>query len=314
MITSDALAAQAYSQYRDNDPLPNVESALLHSEHIQNYCNTCGMVFPFLRDNLKVASYGVALEGLCIWWDESGNKQQRVLTNQSGKLLGLENIPHVKELVVPKNTIMFMTLEPVIRLPLYIAARFNLKIQQVYRGFLAGTGPLVDPGFASKLTFPLHNLTNEEYTIQADGKSFVWIEFTKISRGNLKELPKSVVDNLQRIQSRDLSTLLYEANNGRPIQSSIPRGFKDAADAAKRAQNIAVVTLLAIIAIVVGLYNAITGLTANNNNLSTAIISDTGDRFKTLANQEQAEQAEITDLKRTVVRLEAEVKAKSLSR
>jgi hypothetical protein len=48
---------------------------------------------------------------------------------------------------LPANSIRHMQIEPRIRLPDYIAIRFNLRIKHVHRGLLLGTGPLVDPSF-----------------------------------------------------------------------------------------------------------------------------------------------------------------------
>ena len=73
-----------------------------------------------------------------------------------------------------------MTLEPTLRLPNYIAARFNLTIREIYRGILVGTGPLVDPGFVGQIYLPLHNLTCNEYRL-IGGEPVAWMEFTKIS-------------------------------------------------------------------------------------------------------------------------------------
>ena len=62
---------------------------------------------------------------------------------------------------LPPNTISFIQIEPKIRLPDYIAIRFNLRITHVHRGLLLGTGPLIDPGFSGIPLIPLHDLTSE---------------------------------------------------------------------------------------------------------------------------------------------------------
>ena len=56
-------------------------------------------------------------------------------------------VSDINSYVFPENSITFVQIESKIRLPNYIALRFNLRIQHVHRGLLLGTGPLVDPGF-----------------------------------------------------------------------------------------------------------------------------------------------------------------------
>jgi deoxycytidine triphosphate deaminase len=82
--------------------------------------------------------------------------------------------------VLRRNSIAFVQVEPVFRIPDYIALRFNLKILHVHRGILLGTGPLVDPGFVGNLYIPLHNLTDSDYTFKG-GEGLIWMEFTKVS-------------------------------------------------------------------------------------------------------------------------------------
>src|SRR5271169_6355237 len=76
------------------------------------------------------------------------------------------------------NTISYIQIEPKIRLPDYIAIRFNLRITHVHRGLLLGTGPLIDPGFSGDILIPLHNLTSGSYRIRGN-EGLIWIEFTK---------------------------------------------------------------------------------------------------------------------------------------
>jgi hypothetical protein len=129
-------------------------------------------------------------------------------------------------------------------LPEYIALRFNLAIREVYRGLLLGTGPLVDPGFTGRLSFPLHNLTNETYCFRA-GEEVVWIEFTKLStwKGWASSTEEKARNgNFYNFQEekrsrKDIDDYLYRANAGRPVRSSIPIEIKSASDRAKDASD-----------------------------------------------------------------------------
>jgi len=164
---SDGEAALRFEEYRSKDPFPDIPPALLNSADIYDYVAKTGMIHKFYQEKLKPASYEVNLLGRCIYWDEDGKKHD-------------EDITEGKEFILRRNSIAFVTLEPMFRVPDYIALRFNLKITHVYRGILLGTGPLVDPGFSNRLSMPLHNLTTNDYTFRG-GEPLIWMEFTKLS-------------------------------------------------------------------------------------------------------------------------------------
>ena len=206
-----------------------------------DYVATTGMIFPFdvEPDNptqmLKPASCGIRLAGDVVYWD----------TETDGTPKKVERTLEIgEELLLKKNSIVYVTLAPTLRLPDYIAARFNLTIRDIYRGLLVGTGPLVDPGFTGRLSLPLHNLTFTDYPIRG-GEPLVWMEFTKISpnsRWDNNGGPKERVSGYVRFPERkhDRRTVhdyLNYASSG-PITSSIPplvEKAETAATAARRA-------------------------------------------------------------------------------
>jgi deoxycytidine triphosphate deaminase len=152
---------------RNEDPFPEIPPALLNSADIIDYVLATGMIAPFNPDKVKTASYEVGVLGPYVLLDEFGQLHEGVLAKD-------------EEFVLPRNSIVFMSAEPYFRLPDYIALRHNLKIKHVYKGLLVGTGPLIDPGFVGRLSLPLHNLTEHDYTI-VGGEGMIWVEFTKLS-------------------------------------------------------------------------------------------------------------------------------------
>jgi deoxycytidine triphosphate deaminase len=120
------------------DPLPKIAPSLLNSADIYEYVAKTGMIAPFYPWAVKPASYEASLLGPLIWWNEKNEPQYRELGE--GEVFTLQ-----------KNSIAFVSVEPTLRIPDYIALRFNLHITHVHRGLLLGTGPLVDPGFVGKL-------------------------------------------------------------------------------------------------------------------------------------------------------------------
>lgn len=229
---TEAEATRRYLTYKSVDPFPSIPPALLNSADISDYVSATGMICPFDDDSemLKSASYRVRILGECIYWDDTGAK--RTVDLKEGG-----------EFKLRPNSISFVTLEPVFRLPDYLAIRFNLDISHVYKGLLLGTGPLVDPGFVGRLFIPLHNLTANEYTLHAYD-SIIWMEFTKLSpiakwvqseavriqTGRFREFParklqrKTIADYLERAVGREGT-----------VRSSIPVAFQLVQESARLA-------------------------------------------------------------------------------
>ncbi|MEI6827749.1 MAG: hypothetical protein WCK54_19325 [Desulfuromonadales bacterium] len=221
------------------DPFPNIPPALLNSADIIDYVIKTGMLLPFQPENVKSSSYEIKLLGKCVLWEENGTKQ-------------VFDITEGKSFELKKNSIAFVTLEPFFRIPDYIALRFNLKIANVYRGLLLGTGPLVDPGFKGRLSIPLHNLTTNNYTFRG-GEGIIWMEFTKVSPNkrwfNMDE-PDRVGEYVKfRRKEMDVEDYLYKADPHRPIRSSIPDEINKAIDIANSAKSrVNIITLGGLVA------------------------------------------------------------------
>jgi hypothetical protein len=157
------------------------------------------------------------------WTDPDAESEEPVLV--TGDLTDRET------LTLERNSIVYLTLAPEFRLPDYIAARFNLKIRDIYRGLLVGTGPLVDPGFTGRLSIPIHNLTSNRYQI-VGGEPLVWMEFTKLSPNERWDprytspagapVTEYVPFPAEKLGRQDIHDYVRHANGGYPIRSSIP--------------------------------------------------------------------------------------------
>jgi deoxycytidine triphosphate deaminase len=239
-VDQDVIGKRA-EQFAAVDPYPAVPAALLSTSHLIDYVAATGMVDPFrvspeenYSKSLKPASHCVSLNGDFVYWTRSGGSYER----HEG------TVADGDELTLLPNTITYVTLEPYFRLPRYIAARFNLKIRDIYRGLLVGTGPLVDPGFIGRLSVPLHNLTSNTYTL-IGGEPLVWMEFTKVSGhdGWRKAAPAErpahfgfYVEMPPRKKEPTLLEYLRRAHPD-PIVSSIPAAVGNAQAAAESARD-----------------------------------------------------------------------------
>lgn len=228
----DKEAAERYDRYSRFDPFPDLPAALLNSSDIYTYIAIAGMVCPFVEDQLKSASYAIQIGDEAIYWDDRGRLVQKHL--RAGE-----------SFTVPANSIVYIKSKEKFRLPNYMAMRFNLKINNVHRGILLGTGPMVDPGFVGHLLIPLHNLTLNPYTFQ-ESETFVWVEFTKTSPhaswdfGSKRETAYLLPDKLKLFpdskKDRTIWEYLNEAHKG-PIRSSIPDAIASAQNAAQSARR-----------------------------------------------------------------------------
>ena len=142
------------------DPYPS-ERGLLSARRIRDYVAAIGMIDSFDPAQLRPAAHGLTLGPIC----QAGGKDI-VLTDKDPVL------------EIPSNGLVFVSMQERVRLPHYIAARFNLSIEMVYRGVLLGTGPQVDPGFHGVLSCPIHNLSNETIPIKL-GQHIATIDFVK---------------------------------------------------------------------------------------------------------------------------------------
>jgi deoxycytidine triphosphate deaminase len=222
-MSSPNEAKEKYEKYKDIDPFPDISTALLNSGDIEDYVNTTGMIDPFDKGKLKSASYEASIKGLCKYWDKEGNVKNTWLLQEHDRF------------ELEPNSIAFIEVEPTFRLPTYMALRFNLKIKNVYRGLLLGTGPLIDPGFEGKIFIPLHNLTSNTYSFKY-GEGLIWIEFTKTSKirtakeYNGEKIPRKGEYRKFRDDKKYASLRYYldKANEGGKIRSSIPYAIEEA--------------------------------------------------------------------------------------
>ena len=74
--------AQArYSTYRNIDPFPTIEAALLNTADIADYVRETGMICPFNPEKLRSASYEMNLGGEILFWDENDKENNFELLN-----------------------------------------------------------------------------------------------------------------------------------------------------------------------------------------------------------------------------------------
>ena len=214
------------------DPFPDIAPALLNSVDIARYVGRGCLLErqKFDSNRMKPASYEMRFLGeLYNWQAIDGRSRQcrRIVSN--GKCVTLH-----------KNSISYLWMEEQLLLPEYIAARFNLRIREVHKGILLGTGPLIDPGFGGQILVPLHNLTNNDYEL-IGGDGIIWVEFTKVSthpywlpNGADSNRPTDLIEF--PTQKRLADPRRYLSKAGVKVGKGVQSAFKGALD---KAQHVA---------------------------------------------------------------------------
>ena len=264
-MTTNDIAWSEHAYYK-KDPLPEIESGLLNSADIRRYVDKECLLEKdtFCSERMKPASYELRFLGDLYHWDEEDGRLQKRYSK----------IAEGDSVVLGKNSISYLWTEEKLRLPEYIAARFNLRIQDVHKGILLGTGPLIDPGFGGRLLIPLHNLTDNDYMFKG-GEGIIWVEFTKVSKndywlqnGKKRERPANLVEFPSWKVIGDPHEYLDKAGvmNAGGVQSALKGALEGAKGAAKNAKVAAEsarrrVTLLTGLGII-GIVGVIVGVVA----------------------------------------------------
>lgn len=287
LAKDDADAELRFDKYKSMDPFMDIKPALLNSNDIFKYVAATGMIYPFHIQDLSGAGYSVRLKGTAIYWNKDTEERIEKIIDPND------------EIILIPNSIAFITLEPVFRIPEYIALRFNLKISHVYKGLLLGTGPIVDPGFVGKLSIPLHNLTANYYSFKVKDE-MIKMEFTKLSPNNYWSNLDKPLDiksyylpsNFKGREERDLIDYIklalkdsYSKEENKTVCSSIPQTLriaKEAADSAtvsaegaenvtRQFQGISIGVIAGIIAVVIATFQLVNDINSRYDGFQKEI-------------------------------------------
>ena len=225
----------AKHRYYKTDPLWDIEPALLNSHDITRYVKEGCLLEEdrFEATRLKPASYEMKFLGtLYHWEDKDGRLERQCIEVVDGT-----------DVAISRNSISYLWLEERLRLPEYIAARFNLRIKEVHKGILLGTGPLIDPGFGGRILIPLHNLTDNDYHLKG-GEGIIWVEFTKVSMNDywrpdkeVRKRPSRLVEFPSEKTFDDPHAYLYKARAAPGVQSAFKGALDNSIQAAEAARE-----------------------------------------------------------------------------
>ncbi len=160
-------------------------SGVLLSDRIAFYVEQVDLIAPFDKNCLKSASY--KLHAGNVYYLE--DKEYYVDDNA--------------EITIPKNGLIYLQLKEKLNIPYYMIAQHNLRVKESYRGFLAGSSLLVDPGFSGRINYPIYNFTNQDKKIKVNEHitDIIFIKTTQF--GNSVQL--SAIESLKRLQEEEIN-------------------------------------------------------------------------------------------------------------
>lgn len=294
------------------DPDKGSVPGLLLSDRIRFYREKVNLIHPFDEKFLEPASYTLHAGGEYLIHDEAGKRNSGML-ELGGKV------------TIPPNGLIYIRFLEEVNIPHYMIARFNLRVKQVYRGLLLGTGPQVDPGFRGHLGCPLHNFTNEAKTIEFFEK-LVTIDFEKTtplgqsffvgkSSGdfNDQEFAKMHHGLVTVTGINNYPCKIYKKEQDRPLKDYLPVGesvqssvfelhtkVKQFERTIKKYRNIAFFSAIGLFLTVVG------GLATFTLTLYTNLENNSFSGYMNLKDNYQSLRDSMSEMNKTLGRLESD--------
>lgn len=224
---------------------PQIYYCLLKYEILKNYCLEC----------IQPATYDMRLGERALRWN--GIEKETINVKEKGSIL------------LPPNSVTFVTTVETFNLPNDIVARFNLKSKLVHRGLLLGTGPIVDPGFKSKIVIPIHNFSNQPVELFYK-KAFISVEFTKSSDPYAKVINNIFVGHKFNTKGEISEDTFFEKTflTGSSVMQAVRESQKQQHETEELVKQVRSISLVAIAGALIGIFSL---LTTMFNSLSSNI-------------------------------------------
>lgn len=221
-----------------------LSQGLLSSPQIE-YCIVKYEILEFAElENINAGVYAMRLGGYAARWENKKKVEFRLCEDCSGKIgfaqkkfsiLGKFSKDRTDSLVLPPNSLTFVTTIEKFNLPRNLIARFNLKSSWVHKGILLGTGPIVDPGFTQRVVIPLHNFSND-YVYIDYGEQLINVEFTITHNPNAEMINEIAVKKLKNRHYNKTEKEYFKATDYK--ESSIRSNIDEMGNSIKMIQGI----------------------------------------------------------------------------
>lgn len=232
-------------------------------------------------DNIKEATYEMRLGETAIRWDSDGKKE-----------LNVESDGHI---ILEPNSVTFVTTIERFNLPHDIIARFNLKSKFVHRGLLLGTGPIVDPGFKSRILIPIHNFSNQAVRISYK-ECFISVEFTRCCDPYIQYQVGNQATTSQHIKSKEKEEFLLDDFikntflTGSSIRDVIDKYKEQQEKSEKIVNSVRNVITITAVAILIGIFTLLLNM-FNTINTSTREIESLKNEIRDIQKEIETQSA-----------------------
>jgi len=139
--------------------------SVLSDKEIKDYCKKYKMIDPFDENRVQPASYDLS----------TGDKYR--FSNEK-RIIKLGKWK--KKIKIPPYSICYVLIKEKLNMPKDVCAQIFPRHELVKNGLLIYPQPSIDPGFKGKLYVLIHNLTNENRTINKD-EHLISLVFYKLS-------------------------------------------------------------------------------------------------------------------------------------
>lgn len=165
-MNTEANATKAWAQALEQDPLGEERiGAVLLSDEIKYYATKVDppLITDFDEKNLKPARYHLTLG------------PEAIVSGQ------VREVTPTKPLIIAPHQVAIVRTYEQLNIPRFLIARWNLRVDMVYKGLLWVGALQVDPGWAGYLPSPLYNLSDREVQINFRDKLFT-MDFVRTTR------------------------------------------------------------------------------------------------------------------------------------
>lgn len=301
------LLAQRFGNNTYNDPENLVRGhGQLSTPQIDYYMRRYGIVDGYDRRGLKAAVYEMRVGSEAMRWDDRVALRFRLQEDAPGPELNLlqrlfaHDDAHrylwpisvtTSTLVLPPNSLTFVSLYERFNLPRDIFGRFNLKSRFVHHGLLVGGGPIVEPGYTERLVVPLHNFSNIPVELKY-GEPLINVEFTRTLNPDAADLgdvphlenplthlgPQEFFSNSKYVESSVYAAIEKNA--------SLLRSF------ASKMRVAGIASVIGLVALITAFYNLIVNL-SNSSNQTTLKLHETQEKIADFNSRNQKRMQEI---------------------
>lgn len=266
-----------------NDPENPVKGpGVLSTPQLEYYLEKYGILKNYDKRRIKAAVYEMRLGAQAVRWEDktplrfhlvenAPSESADALTRLCEALPGVRGFRpadlSVSSLVLPPNSLTFVSIYEIFNLPRDLMARFNLKSAFVHKGVMLGGGPIIDPGYRSGLVTPLHNFSNIPIVLSYR-EPLLKVEFARTQ--NPDQTDFGAIRTTPLRNERDVINEEEFYANTRFVESSVYAAIEKNENTVRalssRLKMASIAGIIGLVALITAFYNLIVNLSNVSNS------------------------------------------------